>query len=180
MIAIPIQFAAEHEAAEASGIGALGIDARAFIIQLITFLFVYLILRKYVFKRIVDALQARQETISKGVELTTELTAEREKLEKEVEATHKKARQEANQMLAETKERATTIIKEAEESATKKIDAMMADAKKRIEEESARARRELEGELVDLVIKATEVVADEKIDAKKDSALIARALKGQA
>lgn len=174
------QFAAESSEAGASGIGALGIDVKAFVIQLITFLIVYLVLRKFVFKRVVDALQKRQETISKGVHLTAELTAEREKLEKEIEATHKKARQEADHLIADTKERATSIIKEAEESASRKVEAMMVDAKKRIAEESARARRELEGEIVELVIKATEVVAEEKIDAKKDSALIARALKGQA
>lgn len=178
MNTVVTQFAAEETGA--SGIGALGIDPKAFVIQLITFLIVYLVLKKFVFKRIVDALQKRQETISQGVRLTTELTAEREKLEKEVEATHKTARQEADRLIADTKERASSIIKEAEESASKKIEMMMADAKKRIEEESARARRELEGEIVDLVIKATEAVAEEKIDAQKDSALIARALKGQA
>ena len=45
--------------------------------------------------------------------------------------------------------------------------------------ETARARRKLEAEVVELVIEATEVVAGEKLDAKKDSALLTRALKGQ-
>jgi F0F1-type ATP synthase membrane subunit b/b' len=56
---------------------------------------------------------------------------------------------------------------------------MMKDATKRITEESARARRKLEAEVVDLVIEATEVVAGEKLDAKKDAKLLESALKGQ-
>jgi F0F1-type ATP synthase membrane subunit b/b' len=78
-----------------------------------------------------------------------------------------------------THERAGAIIKEAEDRAQAKVDGMMKDATKRITEESARARRKLEAEVVDLVIEATEVVAGEKLDAKKDAKLLESALKGQ-
>jgi F-type H+-transporting ATPase subunit b len=141
---------------------------------------VFYILKRYVFGRVVDLLEKRRETIEQGVKLTTELTAEREKLDAQLVESRKKARQEADRILAETHERAGAMLKEAEESAHRKIDNMMLDARKRITEETERSRRALQGEIVDLVVKATEAVASEKIDAKKDSDLIARALKGQA
>lgn len=176
------QFAVEEASAEeaASGIGALGIDPKAFIIQLITFLFVYLILRKYVFKRIVDALQKRQETIEQGVRLTTELVSQKDDLDREAADIRKKARKEADKIVSDAHAQSTAMVKEAEDAAASKAALVMADAEKKIIEETARARRGLEHEMVELVIQATEKVSGEKLDAKKDNALIANALKGQA
>jgi F-type H+-transporting ATPase subunit b len=171
------QFASET--AEKEGFAALGFDPRAFIIQLITFLFVFYILYKFVFRRIVVMLEARRDAIDEGLRLTTQMQAERDKLEQEVTEARKSARREADEVLALTHERAGAIIKEAEDRAQAKVDGMMKDATKRITEESARARRKLEAEVVDLVIEATEVVAGEKLDAKKDAKLLESALKGQ-
>ena len=56
---------------------------------------------------------------------------------------------------------------------------MMTDAEARINEDTEQAKRKLEKEIVGLVSEATEVIVDEKVDAKKDASLIAKALKGQ-
>ncbi len=175
------QFAAEEGQGEtATGIAALGIDAKAFIIQLVTFLLVYLILRKFVFKRIVDALQTRQQTIEQGIALTTELVSQKDELDKEAADIRKQARKEAEKVVADSHAEATAMIKAAEEAALIKAQAVIDDAHRKIADDAARARRELESEMVELVISATEKVAGEKLDAKKDNALITGALKAQA
>lgn len=181
MISIYTQFAnAEPVAEEASGIGALGINSEAFIIQLITFLFVYLILRRYVFKPVVKYLDDRQKTIERGVALTSELTSQKEDLDREAAKIRKTARAEADQIISSAHVQSTTMVKEAEDAAQVKADAILAEAEKKILEETSRARRNLESEMVNLVIEATEKVTREKLDAKKDNALISAALKGQA
>lgn len=180
MINVLTQFAAEGAGAEATGLAALGIDARAFAIQLVTFLFVFLILRKFVFKPVVRLLNNRQETIEQGVKLTTQLSAQKEELDKEVAEARKKARKEAEEILAASHAEATAMIKEAEENAQAKAKAVLEEAQQKIADEAAKARRDLESEMVDLVISATEKVTGEKLDAKKDNALINSALKGQA
>lgn len=175
------QFAAEEAHGEtATGVAALGIDAKAFIIQLVTFLLVYLVLRKFVFKPVVRVLQARQETIEQGVKLTTELSTQKDELDREVAEIRKQARKEAEKIVSDSHAQATTMIKDAEEAALAKAATVIEDAEKKIADETARARRDLEHEMVDLVIAATEKVAGEKLDAKKDNALIANALKAQA
>lgn len=179
MINFVTQFAAE-EAKEAEGFAALGFDPKAFIIQLITFLLVFYILKKYVFGRIVDLLEKRRLTIEEGMKLTSKLTEEKEKLDQEVAKKLKEARKEADEIIAATHNQAEGMIKDAETKAQTKAEAMLADAKSKIQEETARARRKLEQEMVELVIEATEAVASEKLDAKKDAALIEKALKGQA
>ena len=131
MTNIVFNFAATEEAP--SGVAALGIDPKAFIIQLITWLFVFLVLRKFVFKPVVKILQNRQDAIDEGMRLTTEMVAEKDKLEKEVAAAHTSARKEANEILAKTHEQATAMIKEAEEAAQAKVDKMIARVRSNIE-----------------------------------------------
>lgn len=172
-----LQFAAEE--ADASGLAALGLDMRAFIIQLLTFVLVFFILKKYAFAPIINALENRRKTIEEGLKLTSELSEEKEKLQREVAEAHRKARRESDEILAASKTRADEIAKEAEASAEAKVDNMLQDARSKIDEETKRARKNLEQEMVDLVIKATEFVAKEKIDSKKDKELISEALEGQ-
>ena len=172
------QFAAEETSG--SGFGALGINFRAFLIQLITFLLVFFILKKYVFGRVVKLLEDRQKTIEEGVKLTAEITIAKDKLEKEIIAARKKSRVEADEIITASHEQAGAMLKEAEDAAQRKIDAIITDAHKKIEEETQRARRNLEKDMVELVIQATEIVAKEKLNPKKDSKLIEEALRGQA
>lgn len=180
MINVITQFAAEEAGAEATGLAALGIDFRAFAIQLVTFLFVYLILRRFVFKPVVRLLNNRQETIEQGVKLTSQLANQKEELDKEVAEARKQARKEAEKIVADSHAQASAMIKDAEEAAQAKAEAVMKDAQQKIADEASRARRDLEREMVDLVVSATEKVTGEKLDAKKDNTLINNALKGQA
>ncbi len=164
---------------EASGIAALGINPKAFVIQLVTWIFVFLVLRRFVFVPIVKILDTRRSTIEDGVRLTTEMRQEKEKLDKEVDKIKSQARKHADEVLANAQSQAGIIIKEAEESAQNKIGLLMEDAKQKIEQETERAKRAVEKEAVDLIIRATEAVASEKLDAKKDAVLIDRVLKEQ-
>lgn len=166
-------------AEEPSGIAALGIDGQAFVVQLITFLLVFYVLKRFVFQRVVDLLEKRRKTIEEGVKLSQEAKTKNEELDREIAKAHKQARADADKLIGQTREQAETIIRTAEENANKKADNILSEAKKKIIEETERARRALESETVGLVIEATEAVAREKLDAKKDSSLIKEALRGQ-
>lgn len=172
------RFAAEN-AEEPSGLAALGINGEAFVIQLITFLLVYFVLKKFVFARVVALLEKRNKTIDEGVKLSEEAKKRSQELDNEIAEAHKNARLEADKLLASTKSQADQIVRDAEESAAKKAENILVEAKKKITEETERARRALERDTVDLIIEATEVVSKEKLDAKKDSNLIKQALRSQ-
>lgn len=160
-----------------SGIGALGFDPKAFLIQLITFVLAYLVLRRWAFGPIVKLLNERRETIERGVKLGEDMRREKAELEKQVEEQLHAARQEADQMIAGAQETARQTVREAEEKARGKADNIVAEAEGRIATDVARVRKELEKELAGLVADAAEAVIDEKIDPKKDSQLIEKALK---
>lgn len=171
------KFAAEE--AEAEGFAALGFDPKAFIIQLITFLLVFYVLKRFVFGRVIDLLEKRRLTIEEGLKLTSKMAEEKAKLDREAAEIRKAARQQADEVIADSHQQAGTMIKEAEANAAEKAEHIVAEARQKIEDETARARRDLEREMVNLVIEATEKVTHEKLDAKKDNALITNALKGR-
>ncbi|HEX5797000.1 MAG TPA: F0F1 ATP synthase subunit B [Candidatus Saccharimonadales bacterium] len=167
-------------AEEASGISALGLDKQAFIVQLVTFLLVFYILNKFVFGKVVNLLERRRRTIEEGVRLTTEMQAEKEKLDDEIAKVHQEARKQADAVIAASREQASDIIKQAEESARQKADRILADAREKITEETVKAKRTLEEDMVDLIISTSEKVTRERLTAEKDRSLISKFLKEQA
>jgi F-type H+-transporting ATPase subunit b len=166
-------FAAESS----SGLGALGVDGKAFLIQLITFILAFLVLRRYAFKPILKVLHERRETIENGVKLGEEMKKEEAKMAAKVDEALRKAREEADGIVAGAQENGREVVREAEEKARTKSDNIVKEAESRIAQETARARKQLEAEMVGLISDATEAIIEEKVDAKKDAALIERALK---
>jgi F-type H+-transporting ATPase subunit b len=175
MLTLFTQFGAE----ESSGIGALGISGSHLVIQLITFVLAYFVLRKYAFEPILKVLAERRDTIEKGVKLGEEMQKERLALDKKVAAELHKARQDADGILSEASDTAKSTVRDAEDKARTKAAGIVKDAEANAEQAVNRARKALESELVGLISDATEAIIDEKVDAKKDAALIDKALAGQ-
>jgi len=175
MITVLTQFAAD----DSGGIGALGIDSKALIIQLVTFLLAFLVLKKFAFEPIVKMMEQRRQTIEQGVELGEQMKKDQVALEAKVDETIRKARKEADGIIAAAQETSRDTVREAEAKAQEKAAGVLKDAEERIKTETQQARKKLEGELVGLISDATEAIIGEKVDAKKDAALIDRALQEQ-
>lgn len=160
-----------------SGISALGFSGSSFLIQLITFLLAYLVLRRYAFGPIIKVMRARKETIENGVKLGEQLKQEQAELEQKSEQVIHEARSRADGIIAAANETGREVIKEAEDKAKTKASLIVEEAESRIEQDTARARIKLEKEIVGLVSDVTEAVIHEKVDATKDGQLIERAIK---
>jgi F-type H+-transporting ATPase subunit b len=168
------------DASSSSGIGALGLDGKAFIIQLITFVLAFLVLQRWAFKPIIRIMEQRRKTIEEGVSLGEEMRKERTELDAKVSEELKEARKQADGIVTEAQETARELTREAEVKARKKADLIVDEAKARTDQDVARARKQLESEVINLISDATEAIIGEKIDASKDSALIEKAIKEQA
>lgn len=162
-----------------SGIGALGVDGKALIIQLISFVLAFLVLKKWAFGPIVKLMEQRRATIEQGVTLGEQMKKDKVALEAKVADALANARQEADGIIAQAQEEGRQAVREAEDKARDKAAGILKEADERIVTDTQRARKKLENELVSLVSEATEAIIGEKVDAKKDAQLIDRALKGQ-
>lgn len=174
----PLTLIASEAAAEQQDLlGALGIDWQLLVIQVISFLILLFALKKLVYPALLKALDERQASIEASASAAKDAQAAAEKAEEATEAQLEKAKKEAAEIVALAHKEATALIEEAETRAGKKADHLIEQAESRLASEVTAARAELRKEVVTLVAQATEVVIGEKLDAKKDAALIERALK---
>lgn len=173
---LPVYFASEAAAAES---GILGFSVRTFVVQLITFLFVFLIIKRFAFKPIVLMLEKRRKVIEDGVLLGEKMEKRQAELENELDKVVREARHEADRIISNAHKESREVVTSAEKSAKVKVEAIMKDADARILEDTDRARRNLEKDLVGLVSEATDAVVQEKVDSKKDAEIVNKALKGR-
>lgn len=162
-----------------SGLGALGVDGHAFIIQLITFALAYFVLRRYAFGPILKILQERRATIESGVKLGEEMQRERSEFDAKKQQLLQAARQKADSIVSDATDAGRDVVRAAEEKARQKAEAIVKEAHDAGVQDANRLRQQVEKEVVGLISQATEVIIDEKLDDKKDAALMDRALKGQ-
>jgi len=171
------QFAAES-AEEAEGIAALGIDPLAILLQAGTFLILFFLIKKYALQKIVDGLEGRRQKIEESLK-TAEAIEKRDRENRlETELLLKKARAQADEVLSKAHEESGSIIKAAESVASAKADKMIVDGQTKMAADIKKAKIELKNDMLDLVVKATETVIEEKLDERKDHALLEKALRG--
>ncbi|HVU59639.1 MAG TPA: F0F1 ATP synthase subunit B [Candidatus Saccharimonadales bacterium] len=168
-----IQFAESSSSPAA----ALGLSLQSYLIQLGTFIVAFLVLRQWAFKPIMKALHDRRKTIEEGLLLGEQMRAKEVKLEEDVAHRLRQARAEADRILAMAETEAKQAVQNAEEVTRKRTDKMLKDAEEQIKQTTLRERARLEKEIVGLVSEVSESIIGEKVDARKDAALIDKALK---
>lgn len=174
---LPTLFAATEHAEEATGLGALGVSLESFAIQLITFILVFLLLKKFAFSPIGRMLEKRRKTIDDGVRLGQKLERQQEKMDQEAAKVTREARHEADRIISNANKEARQIQRDAEKAANRKTDSMIADAEARIHEDAQAAKQKLEKEIVGIVSEATEAIVGEKVDPKKDAEIIEKVIR---
>lgn len=150
----------------------LGIDWRLIIAQVINFLVLLFLLKKFLYGPIIDILESRQKKIQDGLENF-------DRSEQELE----KARIEAKKIISEANEKASKITQETENIAKEKSTKILTDANLRSEKILSQAKdaaesekdkvySEAKKELAALVSLATEkVVGETYSEAQVDKAI---------
>ncbi len=181
MLDVLTQFAAEaHEAAapaeSAGGLAALGLNLQSFLFQLITFVIVLVILRVFVYKKLVATLDARQKAVEDSIK-NAQLTDDKLKnAEKTIAGMLAEARAEADTLIAAGHKEAAQMVEAAESKAAARAEHIVKEAKAQMDVELGKARDALKKETAHLVAVATEQIIGEKLDATKDAKLVDAAI----
>lgn len=165
-----------RQAAEGSGIGAIGLDARALVFQLVNFSLLLFLLRLFAYKPILNVLQGRRRTIEESLKKAAAIEAAQAELQHERHRVIKEARRQAQEIAAHSQERAASIVAAAEEEARRQAAQIVSQGHAQIAQEAARRKAELKHETLQLVAQATEAIIDIKLDAEQDAALIQKAV----
>lgn len=178
MIAL-IAYAADtaHEATQSSGgIGALGLDIRALLFQILNFAILLGLLRLFAYKPILNVLNQRRQKIEEGLATADQIAKARAALEQEKKAILTQAQQEALALVTRSEDRAKALIAQAEADNQQRREEMVAASRAQAAQEIATVREELKREITGLVVQVTEKVLDTKLDDAADAALIERHL----
>lgn len=155
----------------------LGIHWQMLALQVIAFLILLAILKKWVYPPLVSMLDRRDELIRISVEAAEEAKKEAEAAEEKTADLLKTARKEAAEIVATAREEASSVVEAASKKAVDKADALVAAARDDIAREVEMAKKELYSETLGLVADATGLVLKQKIDNKTDAKLIEQAIK---
>jgi F-type H+-transporting ATPase subunit b len=134
----------------------------------ITFLIVFLLLRKMAWKPILGALKEREQSIQHALDSAQKAKEEMAALQASNEAILMEARNERDKLLKEARDTKESIISEAKAGAQKEADKIMQNAKESIQSEKAAAMDELKNQVAKLSIEIaekiirTELSSDEK------------------
>lgn len=167
---------AEHAPEAAGGIAALGLNWQGFLFQLITFVIVFVILRQFVFKKLIKTLDDRRDAVESSIKHAAETEEKLKKAQETIAGMLADGRKQADELVAAAHKEATHMVEEAESKAAKRAEHIVAEAKSQMDVEVAKAREALKAETAQLVAAATERIIKEKLNQTKDAALIASAL----
>lgn len=168
---------AQVAAEPAGGLSALGINGKAFLFQLITFVLLMLLLRKFAYPTLVKTLEERRLAVEQSLDQAKEATEALAKAEVRIAAQLKEARVQADSIVEASHKEAAQLLEAAEVKAVKRAEHIVAEAKSQMDTEIRKAQDELRSEAVQLVAAATEQIIRQKVDSKQSAEAISGALK---
>ena len=139
---------------------------------ILTFLVVLFILRRYAWKPILDAMEARERGIQRLIDDAERARAEADELLKQYQRQLEEARAEGARILAEGKSAAEHLREELLARAQKDAEAIVARAGREIDMERLKALTEIKAQAVDLAIAAASKVIDAELDSARHRKLV--------
>jgi F-type H+-transporting ATPase subunit b len=143
---------------------------------LIAFGATFLILRKYAYPLIADALDRRRRQIEESIEYAARMRKEADELLEEYRARLREAREQAEDILIRSRKAAEAYEQEAKERTREEHQQALERTRREIEAETRRALDEIRKEVAELTIMATEKVARKSLDGDDQKRLIEEAL----
>ena len=143
-----------------------------FLITIVNVTFLYLALRKILFKPVTKFMEDRAEKVRRELETAKNMTMRAESLEKEFAGKMEEAREEGQKIIQVAREKAeresVAIIAKAHAEA----DRIVAASRLALEEERRAAERDLRDATADLTIGAASRVIGANLDEEKNRALV--------
>lgn len=173
----PIMLFASSEPSSGGIFGALGINFQVLVIQIIAFIILLLILKKFVYPWLIKSVDDYRDNLEAASKAATEARFAADDTKDKVAKILKEAQVSASDIILTAKLEAATLLGDSEEKAKKRSEQIVASAQEDIKKEVIAAKKALHDETLELVALATEKVLGKVITDKTDSKLIDEALR---
>ena len=143
---------------------------------LLAFGITMLVLNRFAFPKISDALEERAQKVAKNIEESEAQRKEAEGILAEYRGRLKEAREQADDIVARARRAGESAKSEATEEGKAKREELVAAARRDIEAETKRSLEGIRKEVADLTVLATEKVARKSLDFDDQRRLVEEAL----
>lgn len=134
-----------------------------FLWTLVAFLIVFMILKSFAWKPILQALKDREKGIEDSIQTAERVKAEMGQLKSENEKLMAQAREERTLMLKEAKEMKDRIINEAKEQAKTEANKIITEAQQQIQQQKHAALTEVKNEIGAMALQVAENILQKQL-----------------
>lgn len=147
-----------------------------FLITIVNIAFLYVVLRKILFKPVSKFMEDRTSKIQRDIDLAKLATARAESLEAEYAEKVKNAQSEGNKVVQAARERAEREYAEIVASAREEAAKIVSASRLELSQEFRRAEEDLRARAAELSISAASRVVEENLDSGKNRELVEKFL----
>lgn len=158
-------------------IAKLGIDWKLLLAQIVNFLILLWVLKRYAYTPLIRLLDQRSKKISKSMEDAKKIEVELDLMAKEKERVMNEARKDAQALLEDARKDAAGLVAQTRTAAKAEAAQVLRGAEQEARRVKDNIVAEAKVELADLVVRSTENVIRVKLDPATDRKLIDEALK---
>ncbi len=158
-------------------LGTIGFDWRVASVNLVSFLIIYFILKKYVFEHIAQLIRNRQQTISEGIRNAHDAQDALERAQSESDMITQTAQQEAYNIVQAAQADAQIVANNAIEDAQAQAQDIINHAHQRGEDEIENMRKELRDSMVDIIINTASQAVQDNLTPDMQKKLVENTLK---
>lgn len=158
-------------------IGNFGLNPILLGAQIVNFLIVFFVLKKFLYKPILEVLNKRQVTIKDGLIAAEEARVKLEKVVVEEKNILRQAQLQSKKIIEDAKEESADITKKLNEEAKKQTEKLLNDAREQITKESVETEKRLALSTSKLAIAFLEKALQEFFSSKEQKEIISQALK---
>ena len=157
-------------------LGKIGFDWQVALANLINFLLVFWMLKRFAFGPIKKTIAERKEKVNQGLEDAQRAATDRQMAEQLREQTVMDAKKEANTIVAEANDKGKAFVEEAKADAEKERASILEKAEADAEGVHSKMKEEFSKEASELVLATAEKLLKSSIDAKANEELIKKTL----
>jgi F-type H+-transporting ATPase subunit b len=152
-------------------------DPGLFIWTVVTFLVLLGLLAKFAWRPLLQALEARQDTIRKSLDDAQLAKKELERLNQESARIIREARAEAETIISQSRSAADRLREEMKQKARAEADTIVRNAERQIQLETGRALQQIRHEAADLSVMIASKLIQRNISKEDNERLIDQALR---
>lgn len=154
-----------------------GVEPVLLVAQIINFLIIAYILKRFAYKPVLQLLQERKETIAQGLQQAEEARKLLEQANEKETAILKNAQKQAQKLQEDAKKQSDRILRETEQEAKKRAENLLKEAKEQIAQQTKDAEKRLQAQVSELAVTFLQKAVSGLFTEKEQKEVMQKAMK---